>query len=482
MEDILKYAHIYNVEDVLKAVKVDENRGLSENEIRKRIMQYGFNELEVEKKKGIFELILNQFDDLLVKILLLAAFVSFALTLLDMKDNEVALCDFIEPVVILMILILNAAVGVWQECNAEKSLEALKQLQPTKAKVLREGKWEVIDSKYLTVGDIIELSVGNKTPADVRIIKIFSTSIKAEQSMLTGESCSVDKYAEKLDESLKNCEIQLKKNILFSSTAIVAGRCIAVVIKIGMKTEIGNIQHAVIESNNEETDTPLQIKIDSFGKQLSKIIFIICVTVWIINFKHFSDPVHESFLYGCLYYFKISVALAVAAIPEGLPAVITTCLALGTRRMVKKNAIVRKLQSVETLGCTTVICSDKTGTLTTNQMTATVFHIFRESNTLKEYQLCQRGETYFFYETNTNQDDEEDSFFKKLKDEENNESNYKKKISKNIIHDEDDSSDEREPLMKMKSSVNTIISRGSKIIDDKINKYSYSDFDYHFYM
>ncbi|CAD2084529.1 calcium-transporting ATPase, putative [Plasmodium vinckei brucechwatti] len=482
MEDILKYAHIYNVEDVLKAVKVDENRGLSENEIRKRIMQYGFNELEVEKKKGIFELILNQFDDLLVKILLLAAFVSFALTLLDMKDNEVALCDFIEPVVILMILILNAAVGVWQECNAEKSLEALKQLQPTKAKVLREGKWEIIDSKYLTVGDIIELSVGNKTPADARIIKIFSTSIKAEQSMLTGESCSVDKYAEKLDESLKNCEIQLKKNILFSSTAIVAGRCIAVVIKIGMKTEIGNIQHAVIESNNEETDTPLQIKIDSFGKQLSKIIFIICVTVWIINFKHFSDPVHESFLYGCLYYFKISVALAVAAIPEGLPAVITTCLALGTRRMVKKNAIVRKLQSVETLGCTTVICSDKTGTLTTNQMTATVFHIFRESNTLKEYQLCQRGETYFFYETNTNQNDEEDSFFKKLKDEENNESNYNKKISKNIIHDEDDSSDEREPLMKMKSSVNTIISRGSKIIEDKINKYSYSDFDYHFYM
>nr|CAA38982.1 ATPase [Plasmodium yoelii]prf//1704358A Ca ATPase [Plasmodium berghei yoelii] len=481
MENILKYAHIYNVEDVLRAVKVDENRGLSENEIRKRIMQYGFNELEVEKKKGILELILNQFDDLLVKILLLAAFVSFALTLLDMKDNEVALCDFIEPVVILMILILNAAVGVWQECNAEKSLEALKQLQPTKAKVLRDGKWEIIDSKYLTVGDIIELSVGNKTPADARIVKIFSTSIKAEQSMLTGESCSVDKYVEKLDESLKNCEIQLKKNILFSSTAIVAGRCTAVVIKIGMNTEIGNIQHAVIESNNEETDTPLQIKIDSFGKQLSKIIFIICVHVWIINFKHFSDPIHESFLYGCLYYFKISVALAVAAIPEGLPAVITTCLALGTRRMVKKNAIVRKLQSVETLGCTTVICSDKTGTLTTNQMTATVFHIFRESNTLKEYQLCQRGDTFFFYETN--QDDENDSFFNKLKESPNNESSYKKKISKNIIDDDDDDTDyEREPLINMKSNVNTIISRGSKIIDDKINKYIYSDFDYHFYM
>ncbi|SBT87129.1 calcium-transporting ATPase, putative [Plasmodium malariae] len=537
MESIVKYAHVHHVEEVLRSLDVDENVGLTKDKLEKRRRAYGLNELEVEKKKGILELILNQFDDLLVKILLLAAFISFALTILDMQNKEVALSDFIEPLVIVMILILNAAVGVWQECNAEKSLEALKQLQPTKAKVLRDGKWKIIDSKYLTIGDIIELNVGNKTPADARIIKIFSTSIKVEQSMLTGESCSVDKYADILDFNLKNCEIQLKKNILFSSTSIVAGRCLAVVINIGMNTEIGNIQHAVIESKNEDTDTPLQIKIDSFGRQLSKIIFVICITVWIINFKHFSDPVHGSFLYGCLYYFKISVALAVAAIPEGLPAVITTCLALGTRRLVKKNAIVRKLQSVETLGCTTVICSDKTGTLTTNQMTATVFHLFRETNVLKEFQLCQKGDNFFFYETNTNEGIEEESFFKKLKkkstgveaeDQEEEETEDEMETEKmggeeqgegnfygrnkytnssgynsgkhsggtdgydkgNAVgntsrnrqgkNTEDEASDY--PLTEMSSNVNTIISRGSKIFEDKISKYCYSEYDYNFYM
>nr|BCL12007.1 P-type calcium transporting ATPase [Plasmodium falciparum] len=513
MEEVIKNAHTYDVEDVLKFLDVNKDNGLKNEELDDRRLKYGLNELEVEKKKSIFELILNQFDDLLVKILLLAAFISFVLTLLDMKHKKIEICDFIEPLVIVLILILNAAVGVWQECNAEKSLEALKELQPTKAKVLRDGKWEIIDSKYLYVGDIIELSVGNKTPADARIIKIYSTSLKVEQSMLTGESCSVDKYAEKMEDSYKNCEIQLKKNILFSSTAIVCGRCIAVVINIGMKTEIGHIQHAVIESNSEDTQTPLQIKIDLFGQQLSKIIFVICVTVWIINFKHFSDPIHGSFLYGCLYYFKISVALAVAAIPEGLPAVITTCLALGTRRMVKKNAIVRKLQSVETLGCTTVICSDKTGTLTTNQMTTTVFHLFRESDSLTEYQLCQKGDTYYFYESSNLTNDiyaGESSFFNKLKDEGNVEaltddgeegsideadpySDYFSSDSKKMKNDLNNNNNNNNnssrsgakrniPLKEMKSNENTIISRGSKILEDKINKYCYSEYDYNFYM
>ncbi|KJP89194.1 calcium-transporting ATPase [Plasmodium fragile] len=517
MENVVRHAHVHDVKEVLKALEVDPTKGLTKSQLAKRKEKYGLNELEVETKKGILELILNQFDDLLVKILLLAAFISFALTLLDMQNNHVAICDFIEPLVIVMILILNAAVGVWQECNAEKSLDALKQLQPTKAKVLRDGKWEIIDSKFLTIGDIIELSVGNKTPADARIIEIFSTSIKVEQSMLTGESCSVDKYAEKLDVSHKNCEIQLKKNILFSSTAIVAGRCIAVVTNIGMNTEIGQIQHAVMESTNEDTDTPLQIKIDAFGRQLSKIIFVICVTVWVINFKHFSDPIHGSFLYGCLYYFKISVALAVAAIPEGLPAVITTCLALGTRRMVKKNAIVRKLQSVETLGCTTVICSDKTGTLTTNQMTATVFHLFKESTMLKEYQLCQKGDTFFFYESCLEEEgkDNNSSFFNKLKRQErlssqtagqssyevsstvasrgNKEHSNNTNLSydgKNNYGDSDMEDYEEYPsdveteksLKQMHTNVNTIISRGSKILEDKIKKYAYSEYDYNFYM
>lgn len=485
VEEIVKYAHVYDAEEVLKALEVDADVGLSNEELLKRQLKYGLNELQVETKKGIFELILEQFDDLLVRILLLAAFISFLLTFMDMKTKKITISDFIEPLVIVLILILNAAVGVWQECNAEKSLEALKQLQPTKAKVLREGKWEIIDSKFLTVGDIIELSVGNKTPADVRIIKIYSTNIKVEQSMLTGESFCVDKYNETLNKSLKKCEIQLKKNILFSSTSIVCGRCIAVVIHIGMGTEIGHIQHAVIESTNEEIATPLQIKIDLFGKQLSKIIFVICLVVWIINFNHFSDPVHGSFLYGCLYYFKISVALAVAAIPEGLPAVITTCLALGTRRMVKKNAIVRKLQSVETLGCTTVICSDKTGTLTTNQMTATLFHLFREPGVITDFQLCQKGDTYYFYEVNENVDfHTEPSFFEKLKEEGavEKEENKEETVETSEALSSKGASLEEKMGDKKEKQEHTIISSGSRIIEETINKYCYSENDYNFFM
>lgn len=466
VEEITQYAHVYDVEKVLKALEVDSNVGLSEEEVTKRQLKYGMNELEVEKKKSIFVLIMNQFDDLLVKILLLAAFISFILTFMDTKHEQMAVSDFIEPLVIVLILILNAAVGVWQECNAEKSLDALRQLQPTKAKVLREGKWEIIDSKYLTVGDIIELSVGNKTPADVRIIQIYSTNIKVEQSMLTGESFCVDKYVDTLSEDLKKCEIQLKKNILFSSTSIVGGRCTGVVLNIGMKTEIGNIQHAVMESTNEEIATPLQQKIDLFGTQLSKIIFVICVSVWIINFKHFSDPIHGSFLYGCLYYFKISVALAVAAIPEGLPAVITTCLALGTRRMVKKNAIVRKLQSVETLGCTTVICSDKTGTLTTNQMTTTVFHMFHEPGVIKDYQLCHKGENLYFYEVEDK--DSEQTSFLQLSNEDK----------------EDHEKEKEEEIVKDQTNrrAHSFITSGSKMFDQKVRKYVYSENDYNFFM
>merc|ERR1711990_1034648 len=211
----------------------------------------------------------------------------------------------------------------------------------------------------------IEVSVGDQISADITLLEIKSTTLRVDQALLTGESVSVIKFIDAVPDP--RAVNQDKKNILFSGTNVAAGKAVGVVIGIGERTEIGKIRNEMVDTEQEKT--PLAVKIDEFGEQLSKLISIICILVWVINIGHFNDPVHGgSYLKGAVYYFKIAVALAVAAIPEGLPAVITTCLALGTRRMAAKNAIVRSLPSVETLGCTSVICSDKTGTLTTNQM------------------------------------------------------------------------------------------------------------------
>jgi len=376
-------------EECTSYFQVDEERGLSPSQVETYRKKYGPNELPAEEGKTLWELILEQFDDLLVKILLLAAIISFVLAFFE---DEESITAFVEPFVILLILIANAIVGVWQNRNAESAIEALKEYEPEMGKVVRSDKDGVqkIKAVEMVPGDIIEISVGDKVPADFRLMKIYSTTLRIDQSILTGESVSVIKHCDPVPDP--RAVNQDKKNIVFSGTNVAAGKARGVVIGTGSNTAIGRIRNEMVET--EEMKTPLQAKLDEFGEQLSKVITLICIAVWAINIGHFNDPAHGgSWIKGAVYYFKIAIALAVAAIPEGLPAVITTCLALGTRRMAAKNAIVRSLPSVETLGCTSVICSDKTGTLTTNMMSVCKMFVFaNEAGDLEEFEIS--GSTY----------------------------------------------------------------------------------------
>lgn len=282
---------------------------------------------------------------------------------------------------ILTILILNAVVGVSQESSAEKAIAALQEYSANEAKVIRDGHVTRIRAEELVPGDIISISVGDRVPADCRVLAIQSNSFAVDQAILTGESESVGKDTSVVNDIKAVRQDQV--NTLFSGTTVVTGHATAIVVLTGSSTAIGDIHESITAQISEPT--PLKQKLNDFGDTLAKVISIICIVVWLINVPHFNDPSHGSWAKGAIYYLKIAVSLGVAAIPEGLAVVITTCLALGTRKMAAKNAVVRSLPSVETLGSCSVICSDKTGTLTTNQMSVNkIVYINEAGNDLEE--------------------------------------------------------------------------------------------------
>ncbi|RYO87662.1 hypothetical protein DL766_001340 [Monosporascus sp. MC13-8B] len=359
------------IPDVLGHFGVDPKSGLTDKQVVKLREKHGRNVIPEEPPTPLWELILEQFKDQLVIILLGSAAISFVLALLEEEEGWSA---FVDPAVILTILILNAVVGVSQESSAEKAIAALQEYSANIARVIRNGgQISRIKADELVPGDVISVSIGDRIPADCRVISIDSNSFAVDQAILTGESESVSKDPAAVLEDSK-AVLQDQANMLFSGTTVVTGRAKAVVVATGPNTAIGDIHESITAQISEPT--PLKQKLNDFGDSLAKVITVICVLVWLINVPHFADPSHGNWTKGAIYYLKIAVSLGVAAIPEGLAVVITTCLALGTRKMAAKNAVVRSLPSVETLGSCSVICSDKTGTLTTNQMSVSkVFHI-----------------------------------------------------------------------------------------------------------
>ena len=367
---------------------LDVRTGLDARDVARRREVCGANALPVAPGASFLSLVVKQFDDAMVKVLLAAAATSLALALWDGERGADA---WLEPGVIGAILVANASVGVATERNAERAIEELRRYEAEVATCTRDGEKRRVSADELVPGDVVEVQTGEKVPADCRIVKIHSNVLRCDQALLTGESGSVAK-TERAVERPDGCVLQDKTCMMYSGTTVTVGKATCVVVATGIDTAIGKIQHTLEQT--EEEMTPLKKKLDEFGNLLGKIIAVICVLVWVVNIGHFADKGHGGFIRGAVHYFKIAVALAVAAIPEGLPAVVTTCLALGTRRMAKKNALVRTLPSVETLGCTSVICTDKTGTLTCNVMTVVRTCVVENSGTAEVSNFSIRGEAF----------------------------------------------------------------------------------------
>ena len=341
------------VEEVKKELSTNLEKGLTSKQVEEKQETIGFNELKAKKKKSLLVKFLEQFKDFMIIVLIIAAIVSGIIGVLQGEGIT-------DTIIILIVVIVNAIIGVAQENKAEKSLEALQKLSAHASKVIRDGKLCVVQSRELVPGDIVVLDTGDYVPADLRIIE--AVNLKSQESALTGESVPVEKTIDKIEK--EDVGVGDRTNMLFSSSLITYGRGKGIVVETGMTTEVGKI--AEIINSSEETTTPLQEKLNKLGKTLGISALAICVVIFIIGLLYGKEPIHM---------FMTAVSLAVAAIPEGLAAVSTIVLAIGVQRMVKKNAIVKRLPAVETLGSASVICSDKTGTLTQNKMTVQKIYI-----------------------------------------------------------------------------------------------------------
>ncbi len=349
----MKY-YTKSADEVMKLLETNDTDGLSDEKVLTNKNKYGENKLEGKKKKSLVVKFLEQFKDVMIIVLMIAAVVSFIMAFIESKNEGMKV--FFEPMLIVAIVILNAILSLYQENKAENALENLKKMTDPKARVIRNGQEQIILGKEVVVGDIIILEAGDLISADARLTKSFN--LKVDESSLTGESLPVEKEADDLlDDSTPLGD---RKNMIFSGCSIVNGTATAVITTVGMNTEIGKIANLLNESKKNQT--PLQIKLATLGRLLGLMAGLICLVIFLVGYLNGLDLMH---------IFMVSVSLAVSAIPEGLPAIVTIVLSLGVARMAKKNAIIKKLSAVETLGNASVICSDKTGTLTQNKMTLT---------------------------------------------------------------------------------------------------------------
>lgn len=372
----MKY-YLSDLSDVFNELKSSRD-GLSSIEAKKRLDQYGKNELEAPKGKSLFVRFLEQLADPMIIILIVAAIVSGIIAVLE---NE----SFSDVIIILVVVLVNAILGVYQENKAEQAIDALQKMSASTSKVLRDNKVMTIASSELVIGDVILLEAGDAVPADARLIE--SASLKVEESALTGESVPVNKFIDTLFlKDNKDIILAERKNMLYMGCSVAYGRAKAVITSTGMNTEMGKIANALLVSKDNET--PLQKKLTELSKILTWIVLGICILVFVVQLIR-----SQSFNFELvLHSFMIAVSLAVAAIPEGLAAVVTVVLSIGVTNMSKKNAIIRRLTAVETLGCAQIICSDKTGTLTQNKMTVVDYFGDDEKDLSIGMALCSDAE------------------------------------------------------------------------------------------